>query len=387
MTSPVNTAYTITEKPKILLVDDREENLIALERLLADLPVELHKATSGNDALKLILHHDFALALLDIQMPGMDGYELARILRDEARTARMPFIFISAIYKDNFNIFKGYEEGAFSYITKPFEPRVLINKVKFFIEKHEQEQALKNAQYILEQRVKERTADLERSNADLEQFAYVASHDLQEPLRMVTSYVQLLQRRYSDRLDKDANEFIDFAVDGTVRMKRLITDLLNYSRATRPAEQVAVDLNEVLTNVRENLRSAITASGALIKVGPLPTVKAERTGMLQLFQNLVSNAIKFRQEGQVPEVHVEATEEPGQWTFSVQDNGIGIDEQFAEKIFTLFHQLNDRSLYAGTGIGLAIARKVVQRAGGRIWFHSVPGEGALFRFTLPQPPT
>lgn len=381
----MDTTYAILGKPKILLVDDKEENLIALERLLADLPVELHKATSGNDALKLILYHDFALALLDIQMPGMDGYELARILRDEERTSRMPFIFISAIYKDNFNIFKGYEEGAFSYITKPFEPRVLINKVKFFIEKHQQEQALKNTQYILEQRVKERTADLERSNADLEQFAYVASHDLQEPLRMVTSYVQLLQRRYSDRLDKDANEFIGFAVDGTTRMKRLITDLLNYSRATRPAEQVAVDLNQVLSNVKENLRNAIKETDALITVDPLPIVKAEHTGMTQLFQNLVGNAIKFRKEGQRPEVHIEAMEEPGQWTFSVQDNGIGIDEQFAEKIFVLFQQLNDRSLYTGTGIGLAIARKVVQRAGGRIWFRSKPGAGTLFQFTLPRP--
>src|SRR5690606_38146702 len=205
-----HTPPTAPARPRILLVDDRPENLIALERILEPLPVELNKATSGNEALRLCLHHDFALALLDIQMPGMDGYELARILREDARTEHMPFIFISAIYKDPVNIFKGYEAGAFSYLTKPFEPRIQINKVRFFIEKYEQERSLKDLQAILEQRVVERTAELQRSNADLEQFAYVASHDLQEPLRMVTSYVQLLQRRYADELDEDANEFIAF---------------------------------------------------------------------------------------------------------------------------------------------------------------------------------
>jgi signal transduction histidine kinase len=374
----------LSERPKILAVDDREENLIALERLLADLPLELHKARSGSEALQACLHHEFALALLDIQMPGMDGYELARILRDDQRTEHLPFIFISAIYTDPVNIFKGYEQGAFSYITKPFEPRILINKVKFFVEKHQQEQILKNMQQVLEQRVKERTADLERSNADLEQFAYVASHDLQEPLRMVTSYVQLLQRRYADKLDKDANEFIDFAVDGTTRMKRLITDLLNYSRTARASELKPVDLNSIMTTVLANLRTAIETTGARITVDRLPTLTADPTGMLQLLQNLVGNAVKFRREGQRPEVHVHAAEDDAQWTVSVRDNGIGIDPQYSEKVFALFQQLNDRAVYPGTGIGLAVARKIVQRLGGRLWFESTPGEGTVFHFTLPK---
>lgn len=371
-------------RPRILLVDDRPENLIALERILEPMPVELHKATSGNEALRLCLHHDFALALLDIQMPGMDGYELARILREDARTEHMPFIFISAIYKDPVNIFKGYEAGAFSYLTKPFEPRILINKVRFFIEKYEQERSLKDLQAILEQRVEERTAELQRSNADLEQFAYVASHDLQEPLRMVTSYVQLLQRRYADELDEDANEFIAFAVDGATRMKRMINDLLNYSRTSRPAEKTLVDLNAVLGTVQDNLKTAIEGSGAIITSEPLPTLLSEHTGMVQVLQNLLANAIKFSQEGQAPRVHISAEEGPDEWTFSVVDNGIGISEQYAEKVFVLFQQLNDRSKYPGTGIGLSVARKVIQRTGGRLWFRPNPQGGTIFLFTVPK---
>jgi two-component system sensor histidine kinase/response regulator len=371
-----------TSRPKILLVDDREENLIALERLLVDLDVELHKATNGNDALKITLHHDFALALLDIQMPGMDGYELAQILREEERTARLPFIFISAIYKDHVNIFKGYEKGAFSYLTKPFEPEVLINKVKFFIEKHEQEQALKNTQIILEERVKARTAELERSNADLEQFAYVASHDLQEPLRMVASYVELLQRKYKDKLDQDANDYIAFAVDGATRMKQLINDLLRFSRITKLSDRVAVPMDEVLAQVLKDLKLALEEADAVVTSDPLPTVLADRTGMTQVLQNLVGNAIKFRAHDRRPEVHVSAAEDAHQWTFSVRDNGIGMEEKYTEKVFAIFGQLHSKATYPGTGIGLSMARKIVERSGGRIGFSSRLGEGTSFHFTV-----
>jgi two-component system, sensor histidine kinase and response regulator len=382
MTMTMSAPQRAHRKPKILIVDDREENLIALERLLSDLDLDLYKATSGNEALRITLHHDFALALLDIQMPGMDGYELAQILRDEEKTARLPFIFISAIYKDHINIFKGYEKGAFSYITKPFEPEVLTNKVKFFIEKHQQEQALKDMHLILEERVKARTAELERSNADLEQFAYVASHDLQEPLRMVASYVELLQHRYADKLDKDAHEYIGFAVDGAMRMKQLINDLLSFSRSTKTSDPVPLELDAVLVSVLDNLKSAIRERNALITNDPLPTVVADRTGMVQVFQNLLTNAIKFSAQGVRPLIHIGVSEGAGEWTFSVRDNGIGIDERYAPKVFKIFAQLNSKTSYPGTGIGLSVARKIIERAGGRIWLRSQLGQGSTFYFTI-----
>jgi two-component system, sensor histidine kinase and response regulator len=372
-------------RPKILLVDDKPENLIALERLLGDLEADLFKATSGNDALKMALHHEFALALLDIQMPGMDGYELAQILRGEERTAHMPFIFISAIYKDHINIFKGYEKGAFSYITKPFEPEILLNKVRFFIEKYQQEQVLKDTHAILEKRVRARTAELERSNAELEQFAYVASHDLQEPLRMVTSYVQLLKRKYTGALDAEANEYIDFAVDGATRMKQLIDDLLTYSRASRPDRSTELEMDRILALVQQNLKTAIQETNAAITSDPLPVIVAERTSMLQLMQNLISNAIKFHAPDRRPIIHVGVDESEEQWTFFVKDNGIGIEEQYADKVFVIFKRLNSRTEYPGTGIGLAVARKIVHRLGGRIWFSSTPGTGTTFYFTVPKP--
>jgi two-component system, sensor histidine kinase and response regulator len=385
--APIHTQVTegpgnAAHRPKILLVDDKPENLIALERLLMDLDVEVFKANSGNEALKAALHHDFALALLDIQMPGMDGYELAQILRGEERTAKLPFIFISAIYKDHINIFKGYEKGAFSYITKPFEPEILLNKVRFFIEKHQQEQALKDTHDILEKRVRARTAELERSNAELEQFAYVASHDLQEPLRMVTSYVQLLKRNYGDKLDGTANEFIDFSVDGATRMKQLIDDLLTYSRASRPEGPSEVDINRVVATVRKNLEASIRETDALITTDPLPTINAYRTGMTQLLQNLLSNAIKFRAADRRPIIHIAVEEHADHWVFAVQDNGIGIEQQYAEKVFVIFKRLHSRAEYPGTGIGLAVARKIVHRLGGRVWFSSEVGKGTTFYFTV-----
>ena len=225
--------------------------------------------------------------------------------------------------------------------------------------------------------------DLERSNSELEQFAYVASHDLQEPLRMVASYCQLLQRRYQDQLDEDANEFIGFAVDGANRMQRLINDLLAYSRVgTRGKPLEPTDLNQVFEQTLLNLRVAVEESGAKVTADPLPTLPVDPTQFAQLFQNLIGNAIKFRAES-APEVHVGARQADGNWVFSVSDNGIGIDPQYAERIFMIFQRLHGAGEYAGTGIGLAVCKKIVERHGGQIWMESEPGQGATFYFKLP----
>jgi signal transduction histidine kinase len=246
------------------------------------------------------------------------------------------------------------------------------------------EVAVRQARDGLEVRVKERTAELARSNADLERFAYVASHDLQEPLRMVRSYVDLLARRYAGRLDADADEFIRFAVDGAVRMQQLINDLLAYSRVgTRGKEFCPVSCDAVLGRVLRNLGPAIAESQAEVTAEPLPTVSADETQLVQLFQNLVANALKFR--GQAPpRVHVGVQERDGEWAFSVRDNGIGIAPADTGRIFQLFQRLHTREEYPGTGIGLAVCQRIVERHGGRIWVESQPGQGSTFLFTLPK---
>lgn len=382
-TKPVQTFGT----PKILMVDDKPENLLALERLLREMPVQLYKAGSGNEALRLTLHHDFSLALLDIQMPEMDGYELAEILRSEEKTARMPFIFVSAIYTDHIHVFKGYEKGAFSFITKPFEPPVLISKVEFFIEKYQQEQMLKHTHMLLEEKVKERTAELQRSNKELEQFAYVASHDLQEPLRAIASYLQLLQKHNTGKLDEKSEKYINVSVDGAKRMKTLIEGLLAYSRVgTKSKGFEPVNCNEIMKKVVADLHISIAENKAKIKLNNLPIVHADPMQIQLLFQNLLSNAIKFRQKDRKPEVIINAEKkEEKEWHFTVKDNGIGIDNEYYERIFIIFQRLHTRNDYEGTGIGLAICKKIVERHRGNIWIDSEPGKGTIVHFTLLQP--
>ncbi|MCL5960742.1 MAG: ATP-binding protein [Chloroflexi bacterium] len=236
----------------------------------------------------------------------------------------------------------------------------------------------------LELRVKERTAELERSNADLQQFAYVASHDLQEPLRMVASYVQLLARRYQGKLDSDADEFIAYAVDGATRMQVLINDLLAYSRVgTRGRPPAATEASAALQEAMSNLQFAIEESGAEITHDALPAVQADRPQLVQLFQNLIGNSIKFHGE-ETPRIHVSAEPKGSDWVFSVRDNGVGIAPEYFQRIFLLFQRLHGRAEYRGTGIGLAICKRIVERHGGRIWVESEVGRGSIFYFSLPR---
>lgn len=230
----------------------------------------------------------------------------------------------------------------------------------------------------------ERTAELARSNHDLEQFAYIASHDLQEPLRMVASYTQLLARRYQGKLDADADEFIRYAVDGATRMQQLINDLLAFSRiGTKGHAFSSADMRLALERALFNLAASIEESGANLNVGVLPVVMGDATQLAQLFQNLVGNAIKFR-SAQPLQIDISARERKVDWMFSVKDNGIGIAPEFSERIFEIFQRLHSKEEYPGTGIGLALCKKIVERHGGRIWFESAPGEGCVFNFTLPR---
>jgi two-component system, chemotaxis family, sensor kinase Cph1 len=258
------------------------------------------------------------------------------------------------------------------------------------------EEALQRANHDLERRVQERVAELarmnvaleqravelNRSNAELEQFAYVASHDLQEPLRMVASYLELLAERYKGQLDEKANKYMDYAIDGAVRMKSLIEDLLAFSRLTRGKPYEKMETQSAFDEALANLSKTIEEKGAEVTQGALPPLMANRTLMVQLFQNLIGNALKFCEQAP-PRVHVGAEPKNGEWLFTVRDNGIGIAPQHQERIFQIFQRLHGREKYSGTGMGLPICKKVVERHGGRIWVESQPGAGSTFLFTLP----
>jgi light-regulated signal transduction histidine kinase (bacteriophytochrome) len=254
------------------------------------------------------------------------------------------------------------------------------NQVGQFIARKQAEAALHEANAELTRNAQQ----LSRSNAELEQFAYVASHDLQEPLRMIASYTQLILRRYGDRFDGNAKEFMDFIVDGATRMKQLIEDLLAYSRVgTHGTEFKTTDCKAAVQKALANLRAAIESSAGTVTHDSLPTVNADEFQLVQLFQNLIGNALKLR-GAQTPNIHISSQDKADAWTFAVKDNGIGIDAEYFDRVFMVFQRLHNRTDYPGTGIGLAICKKVVDRHGGRIWIESEAGIGSTFWFTVPK---
>ncbi len=262
-----------------------------------------------------------------------------------------------------------------------YEVAVLFNDITKF---KETENKLKEYQHTLEEKVEKRTLELTRSNSELEHFAYVASHDLREPLRMITSFLQLLEKRYKDQLDQDANEFIEFAVDGAKRLDNMIKDLLEYSKVrSKEREFVPVDAGEVLEETLINLTVPIEETNAKITHDNLPTIIGNKELLVLLFQNLVSNSIKYR-SNEPPLIHISSTEEDNKHCFSVNDNGIGMEKDHLERIFTIFQRLHSKDEYQGTGIGLAIAQKIVHQLGGQIWVESEKGKGSTFYFTVPN---
>jgi PAS domain S-box-containing protein len=252
-------------------------------------------------------------------------------------------------------------------------------------EKKLMEKTIREANMTLEKKVQQRTAELERKNKELEQFAYVASHDLQEPLQTTSGFVQLLRKQYYSRLDPTADQYIDYVVQASGRMKTLIKDLLDYSRIGRGNESRQIDCNVLVQEVLADLHNVIVQNNVHIKTGQLPMLyNAYPSELKSLFQNLVSNSIKFRKPGLTPVLHIDALQTNGFWQFSVKDNGIGIEEQYLEKIFVIFQRLHNRSTYDGSGIGLAHCKKIAELHGGKIWVESRPGEGSIFYFTIPD---
>lgn len=371
---------TMNRRPKILIVDDRPENLVALETVLRDLDVELVKAYSGNEALRATLHHDFALALLDIQMPEMDGYELAGILREEEKTAKLPFIFISAVYTDNLNIFKGYERGAFSFITKPFQPEILINKVKFFINIHKQEAALSD----LNEELKQKNEDLEQSNNDLEAFTYSVSHDLRAPLRAVHSYAMIMREDHEKELNAECLRLLGNITRNAERMARLIESLLEFSRLGKLGITAGiVDVNILIQEALEDINATVQKVPEFRIQKDMPRAVGDRDLLKQVFVNLLSNAVKYSGKKEAPVVEVGARLDGSEVIYHVRDNGSGFDMQYMNKLFGVFSRLHRDTEYEGIGIGLAIVQRIVTRSGGRVWAEGALDQGATFYIALP----
>ena len=361
--------------PKILVVDDKPENLVAIERVLKDLDVELIKVTSGNEALKATLHHNFSLALLDVQMPEMDGYELAGILREEEKTHNLPFIFISAVYTDNLNVFRGYEKGAFSFITKPFQAEILVNKVKFFIEKHQQEIELYRKNH-----------ELKAINEELESFSYSISHDLRVPLRALNSYSQILEEDFLPSLNEEGRRLVNKIKENAIKMGNLIDDLLAFSKLGRKTlAKSNVDMKKAVNQVLFDL-SQSTPHKAEIVIHELKSASADQGLIKQVWLNLLTNAIKYSSKKEKPVVEIGSSVEDDHVVYYVKDNGAGFNMQYADKLFGVFQRLHSPREFDGTGIGLAIVQRLIHKHGGRVWCEAEEGVGATFYFSLPVNP-
>jgi signal transduction histidine kinase len=373
----------------ILIVDDMPANLEVVTSHLERRGYRALVALSGEEGIERADYVLPDLILLDVMMPGTDGFEICRRLKSDERTRTIPVIFMTAL-ADTADKLEGFAAGAVDYVTKPLDGAEVLARIETHLALYTLRRQLAEQNARLQQEIlvrAETEAALQRSNTEFEQLAYVASHDMQEPLRKIASYLQLLSQRYQGKLDADADEFIGYAVDGAKRMQALINDLLAFSRVGTKAKPFApTDCNQIMRTALADLEFAIEECGAQVEVGPLPVVMGDATQLSQLFRNLLSNAIKFRRQI-TPIVRVSAERSEAGWRFAVSDNGMGIAPEYFERIFVIFQRLHGRARYPGTGIGLAICKKIVLRHGGQIGVRSVEGEGSVFEFTLPAVPS
>ena len=399
----------------ILIVDDIRANIIALKKTLELHSIEVDTAESGEEALKKILKTDYSLIIMDVQMPGLDGFEVVKILSGNKKTKDIPVIFLSAINIEKKYIFKGYETGAVDYITKPVDSDLLILKVKSFIKIYDQQNELKvmkdllskeiafrkEAQDNLEIKIVERTKELvlkneelEFKNHELQQFSWVVSHDLNEPIRKIQIFIGIIKDLYLKDNPK-ALDYVNRTMKSAERMQTLISDLLAYSRLSSKVLFEKTDLNVVLQEVLSDFDYQIENKSAVIKVTDLPAIHSIPSQLRQVFQNLIGNALKFSGNVAVPTIEITSeliknrefdseTDPVGEFCrIIISDNGIGFDEIYLDRIFVIFQSLNDRSIYEGTGIGLAISKKIMEKHNGLITAKSELGKGASFILVLP----
>lgn len=357
----------------ILIVDDRGENRYALEQLLEHPERKIYSVSSGEDALRVALEREFALILLDVEMPVMDGYETAQLLRGTKRTRLVPIIFVTAGDRTVERTFRGYESGAIDYLFKPIDPHVLRSKVELFVQLHRRTNELERTSAELRQRI-----------ADLEYVHQTLSHDLRAPLRHIRAFSQIALES-ATQLDPAAADALARVARATDRLRTMIDDLYSLLRLSADAsESVPTELGTLLEQeVLEALRGEIESSGAVIKHDPLPKVVANRRLVAQTLQNLIANAIRFRGVD-TPVVTVGAQRATDAWQISVSDNGVGIETSERENVFRLFTRLDAQR--SGSGVGLALCSRAVEKLGGKIWVESSPPRGSTFLFTIPDRP-
>jgi signal transduction histidine kinase len=408
-------------QPKILLVDDREDNLLSIETILEPDGYKFIKATSGRQALKILLQeYDFAMILMDVKMPNLNGFETAALIYEREKLKHIPIIFITANNFGDDNIFKGYQAGAVDYIYKPINPGVLRAKVTVLIDLYKknrqllaQEQRLVAINKNLELEIKERKsseekikqlnrqlleniASLESANKDLDRFAFMASHDLQEPLRKIRMFSDRLQLKYQSVLDDDGKTNITRIQKAAERMQNLITDILTFSKiAVDKAAFVETDINQLIDEVLVDLDEEVKTKNAKLHIDKLPILTVNPGLMKPLFQNLISNALKYAKKDVEPVVRIThevntflngKNKDSRYCKILIQDNGIGFDQKYAEEIFGMFKRLHHNTEFQGTGIGLALCKKIVEQHKGYISARSKINEGSTFIISLPLQP-
>ncbi|HEY6392908.1 MAG TPA: ATP-binding protein, partial [Bryobacteraceae bacterium] len=348
----------------ILNVDDYAPGLYARSKVLKQAGFQVIEAMTGGQTLELVSARMPAIVLLDVNLPDMSGFEVCEQIKRNPKTASTTVLHISASSAQAQHLVTGLNSGADSYLVEPVDPGVLIATIKAFLRTRDAESALR------------------RSNEDLQRFAYMVAHELNEPLRTVSAHTQLLSQQLQRHLDEGTSACIHHVLDGARRMRLFIDDILKYSQAIHNSRDVRpLNGEAMLADVLANLYAAIEKSCAQITHDPLPVFVADGR-VEQVFQNLIGNAIKYRRPDVPPQVHVSAQPVSGGWQFSVKDNGLGIDAPYKEQIFHIFRRLQGREI-PGSGIGLALSQKIVEAHGGKIWVESEPGAGSTFHFTIP----
>lgn len=350
-------------EPPILNVDDYAPGRYARTRILKQIGLPVLEASTGKEALELVERHRPVIVLLDVNLPDMSGIEVCRRIRENPRTAAVTIVHISASNIQSQHQVLGLDSGADGYLVEPIDPAVLIATVNAYLRARRAEDALL------------------RSTEELRWFSYRVAHDLREPLRTISIYAELLGQEAVNAGPKAAG-YLDFITGASARMTSFIRSLLEYSQSSEGRSQfVAFSCEAMMGRVVANLDAAIRETGALVDWEPLPEISADLR-LEYVFQNLIANAIKFHREGVKPEIHVSARRSEGEWTFSVRDNGIGIESAYLDTVFEMFRRLHGQSI-PGSGIGLALSRKIVEAHGGRIWIESEPNAGSTVSFTIP----
>jgi hypothetical protein len=378
----------------ILLVDDEQANLDALEAVLESLGQRLIRATRGEQALKCVLEHDFAVILLDVQMPGMSGIETAALIRARERSRTTPIIFLTGMMRTAEMVFSGYSAGAVDYLMKPLEPEVLRAKVAVFVEldraRHELEQEITERVRIAEQvselnnALRQKNDDLLAANADLEAFCHSVSHDLRMPLRHIHSYISILEASASAKLNSEERRHVTTVQKAALRMTRLIDDLLAFSRIGRAAmHRQRIRMMDLIEETFQDLAPDLTNRRIDWERHTIPDTVGDPQLLKQVWVNLLANAVKYTRPRDPAKIEIGAEEADDEIIYYVKDNGVGFNMQYADRLFGVFQRLHTEKDFEGTGVGLANVRRIVQRHGGRTWAEGAEGRGATVYFSLP----